>query len=57
MRVLPPILAQMAFILAVGIGTSWAEEPAIVKPLEQAHAHNDYLHDLEPPHGFGVGVE
>ncbi len=44
-RVLPAIFAQIGFALTAGIGTSWAEELAVVKPLPLAHAHNDYLHD------------
>ena len=44
-RIFPPILAQIALVLTVGIGTSEAKETAAVKPLPQAHAHNDYLHE------------
>lgn len=47
MRDSQSFVVPIAFALMVTVGNGWicAEEPAVVKPVAMAHAHNDYLHD------------
>ncbi len=47
MRIHLLFLAPIAFVFSLifGIGISWADELLAIKPLAQAHAHNDYLHE------------